>query len=170
MKLYFGCGNHRVEGFIGVDRIKTDQVDIVHDMNLYPYPFADSTVDEVLLINILEHFPDTVKVMEEMWRICRNGAIVRIVVPYYNSPGACQDPTHKSFFTENTFDYFTEAGTTPLSQYNYYSSARFKILSVVPDQRPILNVFPTRAQWFLAHHLATIHSLKVELEVTKTQT
>ena len=167
MKIYFGCGKHRVEGFIGVDKIKTDTVDIVHDMNVYPYPFADDTIDEVLLIDILEHLPDTIKVMEEIWRICRNGAVVRILVPYYNSPGACQDPTHKSFFTENTFDYLTEAGTTPLSHYNYYSSARFKILSLVPNQRRLLRTFPTRIQWFLAHHLATIHSLKFELEVSK---
>src|SRR2546428_9543428 len=117
MKLYFGCGKHRVEGFIGVDKIRTAQVDVVHDMNVFPYPFDDDTVEEVLLINILEHFPDIIKVMEEIWMICKPGAIIRIMVPYYNSPGACQDPTHKSFFTENTFDYLTEGGT-PLSQYN----------------------------------------------------
>lgn len=167
LNLYFGCGKHKVKGFIGVDKIKTAGVDIVHDMNVYPYPFADSTVDEVLLINILEHFPDIIKVIEEIWRICKNGALIRVVVPYYNSPGACQDPTHKSFFTENTFDYFTEPGTTPLSEFNYYSSARFKILSVIPGQRKVFHVFPKRIQWLLGHHLATIHSLKFELEVIK---
>ena len=71
MKLYFGCGNHKVEGFIGVDKVKTAHADILHDMNVYPYPFADNTVDEALLINILEHFPDIIRVMEEIWRICK---------------------------------------------------------------------------------------------------
>ena len=167
MKLYFGCGTHKVEGFLGVDKIQMDQVDIVHDMNMYPYPFADNSIDEVLLINILEHFSDIIKVVEEIWRICKNGARIRVEVPYYNSAGACQDPTHKSFFTENTFDYFTESEATPLSSYNYYSSARFNILSIVPDQRPMLRVLPKRIQWLLGHHLATIHSLKFELEVIK---
>jgi hypothetical protein len=136
-------------------------------MNVYPYPFAESTCDEVLLINILEHLADTTKVMEEIWRICRGGATIRIQVPYYNSPGAFQDPTHKSFFTESTFDYFTESETTPLSDYNYYSSARFKIVSVVPDQKNILRILPKRIQWFLAHHLATVHALTFELKVIK---
>lgn len=167
MKLYFGCGHHVVEGFLGVDRIEAPEVDIVHDMSMYPYPFDDNSVDGVLLNNILEHFADTIKVMEEMWRICKHGAKIRIEVPYYNSPGACQDPTHKSFFTENTFDYFTETGTMPLSHFNYYTSARFKILSVVPQQRWIFRVLPQRVQWFLAHHLATVHSLQFELEVVK---
>ena len=167
MKLYFGCGKHEVKGFIGVDKVKMANVDIVHDMNVYPYPFPDNTVEEVLLINILEHFPDIIKVIEEIWRICMHGARIRIEVPYYNSPGAYQDPTHKSFFTENTFDYFTESGTTPLSSYNYYSSARFKILSVVPDQRKIFDALPKSIQWLLGHHLATIHSLKFELEAIK---
>ena len=167
MKLYFGCGRHKVEGFIGVDKIQTGQVDVVHDMNVYPYPFPDNTIDEVLLLNILEHFPDIIRVIEEVWRICRHGAHVRVLVPYYNSPGACQDPTHKSFFTEKTFDYFAESGTTPLSIYNYYSSARFKILSVVPDQRKIFHALPKRIQWLFGHHLATIHSLEFELEAIK---
>jgi SAM-dependent methyltransferase len=168
LKLYFGCGNHKIEGFIGVDKIKAASVDIVHDMNLYPYPFGESTVEEVLLLNILEHFPDIIKVMEEIWRICKNGALIRVGVPYYNSPGAYQDPTHKSFFTENTFDYFTEAGTTPLSEFNYYSSARFKILTVIPGQRKVFNAFPEKIQWLLGHHLATIHSLQFELKVIKS--
>jgi len=167
MKIYFGCGKHRVEGFIGVDKIQTGQVDVVHDMNVYPYPFAENSVDEVLLIQILEHLPDTIRVVEEIWRICKDGAVIRIEVPYYNSPGAFQDPTHKSFFTENTFDYFTQSGTTPLSEYNYYSSARFKILSVVPDQKRVLRILPKRVQWFLAHHLGTIHSLSFGLRVIK---
>ena len=72
MKLYFGCGRHKVEGFIGVDKIQTGHVDVVHDMNVCPYPFADNAVDEVLLINILKHFQDIIRVLEEIWRICND--------------------------------------------------------------------------------------------------
>ena len=167
MKLYFGCGKHSVQGYLGVDRVKTPQVDIVHDMENFPYPFEDKSVDEIMLFNILEHLPDTISVMEELWRICRDGARLHISVPYYNSPGAFQDPTHKTFFTENTFDYFTETGTTPLSHFNYYSKARFKILDIEPDQRPIFSAFPRKAQWWLGHHFSTIHSLLVELEAIR---
>jgi len=167
MKVYFGCGNHRVNGFIGVDKLKMDPVDVVHDMNTFPYPFHNNSIEEVLLINILEHLPNTIRVMEEIWRICKDRASIKILVPYYNSHGACADPSHVSFFTEHTFDYFTEDGENFLSAYNYYSIARFKIASIIPHQNPILRLFPRRIQWLLAHHLSTIHSLEISIETVK---
>src|SRR5437762_3457306 len=142
MKVNFGCGKHQMEGFIGVDRVKMDTVDVVHDMNVFPYPFRDDSVEEVHLFNILEHLPDTIRVIEEIWRICRGGAILKIGVPYYNSPGAFDDPTHVRFFTENTFNYFTADVATWLSAYNYYSHARFKIHSIKLVQRSSLNLLP----------------------------
>ncbi len=156
-----------MEGFIGVDRIKMEAVDVVHDMNVFPYPFADDSIEEAHLFNILEHLPDTIRVIEEIWRICKPGAVVRIGVPYYNSPGAFADPTHLRFFTESTFDYFTEDGASWLSAYNYYSHARFKIHSVKLIQRSWLNFLPRRVQLLLAHHLATVHGIEATLEVLK---
>lgn len=167
MKIYFGCGQHKINGFIGVDKIQMDAVDLIHDMNLFPYPFLDNCIDEILLINILEHLPDTVRVIEEIWRICKQDATVRISVPYYNSPGACSDPTHVRFFTESSFDYFTKDGATGLSVYNYYSKARFDITAIAPCQKRILNFFPKKIQYFLAHHLCTIHNIEFVLQAIK---
>lgn len=132
MKIHLGCGKSKRPGYIGVDIAQLPEVDIVHDLNIFPYPFKDNEADDFLLENILEHLPNTITVMEELWRICKNGAKVEIWVPYYNSPGAHADPTHLRFFTENTFDYFTPDGETWLSYYNYYSRARF-ILLIKPN-------------------------------------
>lgn len=167
LKLYFGCGHHRIDGFSGVDRIKTDQTDVIHDMTQFPYPFDTDSAEEILLYNILEHLPNLLPVMEELWRICRPDAILRISVPYYNSPGASQDPTHVRFFTECTFDYFTSDPDRKLSKYNYYSKARFRIQEINPDQNPLLSGLPTRWQWFLAHHFATVHNLHIVLRADK---
>ncbi len=167
MKVNFGCGKHKLDGFIGVDKLKTESVDIIHDMNLFPYPFRDNSVDEVFLSHILEHLPNTIRVLEEIYRICKNGAIIRIIVPYYNSPGAFHDPTHIKYFTEHSLDYFTEKGETCYSEYNYYSKARFQMESIIPGQRKILSMLPERIQWFLGHHFSTIHSLEFRVKVRK---
>ncbi|MFC1884327.1 methyltransferase domain-containing protein [Thermodesulfobacteriota bacterium] len=167
MKIYFGCGKHKKEGYVNVDIVQLPTVDVVHNMNVFPYPFEDNSADEILLIHILEHLPDTIKVMEEVWRICKNSALVKIDVPYYNSPGAFHDPTHIKFFTEHTFDYFTSDITNPLSQYNYYSVARFNILSIIAYQKPIFNFLPRKIQWLLAHHLGTVHNLSFVLQALK---
>lgn len=73
--------------------------------------------------NCLEHLEDVIKVIEELYRICQDGAILRIKVPYYKSSGAFTDPTHKNFFTESSFRYFSGE-----DEYSYYTKARFKVI------------------------------------------
>jgi ubiquinone/menaquinone biosynthesis C-methylase UbiE len=135
-KINLGCGDKKIDGFIGVDKIKTSAVDIVHDLNIFPYPFKEDSVDEVLMDNSLEHLDDTLKVMEEIYRICRDGAMVRINVPYYKSSGAFSDPTHKNFFTESSFRCFSGD-----DEYSYYSKARFKVIKNKPIILKELNDF-----------------------------
>lgn len=125
IKLNLGCGHKKISGFTGVDQIKTKAADVVHDLNFAPYPFPEGSVDEIIADNVLEHLNDVIAVMEEWHRLCRAGAIIKISLPYYKSSGAFSDPTHKHFFTENSFQYFT-----PEHEYNFYTSARFKVLRV----------------------------------------
>lgn len=122
MKLNLGCGKNKIPGYLGVDISKTNATDIIHDLNKFPYPFKANSVDEILMDNVLEHLIDTVAVMEELHRISKNSAIIRIYVPYAKSDGAFTDPTHKRFFTEQSFKYFSDK-----NRLNYYSKARFEI-------------------------------------------
>ena len=167
MKIHLGCGKSRRDGYIGIDIATFDSDTIRHDLNKFPYPFKENSISEVLMSNVLEHLPNTIRVMEEIWRICIDGAIVNISVPYYNAVGAFQDPTHITFFTENTFDYFTVDGDSTLSCYNYYTTARYKKISIRPMQRGVLDMLPDKLQWFLAHHFATVHGLEIKLSVVK---
>jgi len=123
MKLNFGCGNKRLEGFTGVDKISTPAVDISHDLDVFPYPFPSNCAEEILLDNVLEHLDDVIKIMTEIYRLAAPGASIKIRVPYFKSNSAFTDPTHKHFFSETSFKYFT--ADNPL---NFYSSARFEIV------------------------------------------
>lgn len=167
MKIHFGCGKSKKPGYIGVDLAQLPGVDIIHNLNVFPYPFKTNEADDLLLENILEHLPNTIAVMEELWRISRNSGTLHISVPYYNSQGAHTDPTHVRFFSEHSFDYFAPDGENFLSFYNFYSKARFNILSITPIQNHFLFLFPKRLQWFFAHHFATVHGLHVILQTVK---
>jgi SAM-dependent methyltransferase len=101
-------------------------VDVVHDLERLPWPFDDNSFEEIVLINVLEHLSDTISVMEELHRISRPGGLIRIRVPYWNSPDAISDPTHKRFFNEHTFDFF-DPRTRSGRERPYYSTARFHI-------------------------------------------
>lgn len=123
MKLNLGCGEKKIPGFVGVDKIKTSAADVVHDLNIFPYPFPDNCADEIVLDNVLEHLGEVIAVMEEVYRLAAPGAIIKIMVPYFKSNSAFTDPTHRHFFTETSFKYFSEEN--PL---HFYTFAKFKVL------------------------------------------
>ena len=125
MKLNLGCGEKKIDGFINVDKIKTSAVDMVHDLDVFPYPFPDNSVDEVVMDNVLEHLENTIAVMEEIYRLAAPRAMIKINVPYFKSNSAFTDPTHKHFFTETSFKYFD--ARNPL---HFYTKANFKVLEI----------------------------------------
>ena len=125
--LHLGCGQHKKPGAIGIDILKDSNADIRHDLNKFPYPFKANIFDEVLAENILEHLENIPKVMEEIYRVCKNKAGITIISSHFTSVDSFTDPTHKHHFTTRTFDYFIPG--TDLYKYNY-SKASFKKISV----------------------------------------
>lgn len=118
-----GCGNHKVQNSIGLDFSKIQGVDIVHDLNKFPYPFKDNSFDVIYANQIIEHLDAPLdKVLQELCRICKPDGRIRITVPHALSVGAFSDPTHKKFFTWFTFDYFGS------NEQSYYNKARIKII------------------------------------------
>ena len=45
MKLNLGCGNKKYPGTVGVDISNRYSPDIVHDLNVFPYPFESGAVE-----------------------------------------------------------------------------------------------------------------------------
>lgn len=121
-KLNVGCGKDIKKGYINLDSVRLPGVDMVYNLNKFPWPFENDFFEEVYCSHILEHLDDIIKVMEELHRITKKEGIIRIKVPPFPSYGAVSDPTHKRFFTYFTFDYFTRKGM------EWYSKAKFKIL------------------------------------------
>ena len=104
--LDLGCGNQKKPGAIGIDINPDTNVDVIHDLNKFPYPFEDSTFDEIYADNVIEHLDNVVKVMEEINRISKPEGLIIIKVPYFRSRYASIDPTHKHHFTLESFTYF----------------------------------------------------------------
>ena len=76
--LELGCGFNKTPGAVGIDIIDGSQADIIHDLNTFPYPFADNEWDRILCRYVLEHLDDFVEPIEEIWRIARPGAVVEV--------------------------------------------------------------------------------------------
>lgn len=100
-----GCGSRKASGYIGVDIVNCPGVDIVADLT-QKLPFEDSSVERIKAHDIIEHLPDKLQTMNEIWRIGKPGAKVEILVPSTDGRGAFQDPTHVSFWNINSFFYY----------------------------------------------------------------
>lgn len=177
MKVDLGCGSSKKEGFIGVDILGFPGVDIFHDLNIFPYPFYDNEVNEIRMDQVLEHLKEPMKVVEELHRICKNGALITIGVPYFRSFYATIDPTHKNYFGIYWFAYFDQKHS--FSHRYQYSKARFYVNKIEFDRefmnggffhKKLVN-FANRNLGFYESrlsHLLPLNSLTFYLTVIKT--
>ena len=98
VKLNLGCGSKKLDGYINIDKYDTYNPDIIHDLEKFPYPFEDNSVDEILLSHVLEHIgqnPDIFNsIIKEFYRICVHGAKIDIRVPHPRHDDFISDPTH----------------------------------------------------------------------------
>lgn len=96
LKLDFGCGKNKKEGFKGVDSIKFDGVDFVQDLTK-KWQWKDSSVDEAHCSHFIEHLEarERVHFMNELYRVLKKGAKATIITPSWSSNRAYGDMTHK---------------------------------------------------------------------------
>lgn len=130
MRLNLGCCDRHLEGYLNVDIVPP--ADQIANLAEYPWPWADSTVDEVYAHDVFEHLPDKRATMNELWRILRNGGRADIWVPTIRGVGACCDPTHITYWSAGDFEYY-EAGNFARERFRrseYYGiKADFRIVS-----------------------------------------
>jgi len=96
MKLDLGCGKNKREGFIGVDSIKFDTVDVVADLT-GRWPFDDDSVDEAHASHFIEHLdgPQRIHFANELHRVLKKGGKAMLIAPHCFSERAYGDMTHK---------------------------------------------------------------------------
>ncbi len=126
MKINLGAGEDIRDGFINHDITALSGIDVVHDLNVFPWPWEDSSVDEILARDVVEHLDDFMLTMEEIYRVLKPGGLLKIKVPYWNSVSCYADPTHKKGFHELTFRFF-DPSSVYCKERHYYTHARFHI-------------------------------------------
>ena len=148
MKLNLGCGSKLLTGYTNVDKFDFYKPDLLHDLEKFPYPFQDNSVDEIILSHVLEHLgqaPETFNnIIKELYRVCKNETIINISVPHPRHDEFISDPTHVrpitilglSLYNKKLNKKWEEqkASNTPLG---YILDVNFEIISLqyVVDQK-----------------------------------
>jgi SAM-dependent methyltransferase len=94
MKINFGSGEHALPGYINVDWQEGPNTDVVHDLNVFPYPWKDNSVEEIEMSHCLEHLDRVFAVMKELHRIMAPGGRLHIKVPHFSRGFTHAEHTH----------------------------------------------------------------------------
>ena len=98
MKVNLGCGNKILQGWVNLDKYDVYPVDVVHDLETFPYPFETGSCTEILMNHVLEHLGADAEtfngVVKELHRICAHDARLYINVPHPRHDTFLSDPTH----------------------------------------------------------------------------
>jgi hypothetical protein len=110
LRLNLGCGMNRLDGYINVDRY--GEPDVRHDLEDVPWPWPDDSVSEVLLKHVLEHLGRDpavyLDIMKELYRVCHDGAAIRVIVPHHRHEFFYNDPTHVRAVTADGMTLFSQ--------------------------------------------------------------
>ena len=110
LRLNLGCGMRRLDGFVNVDL--HGEPDLRHDLEVVPWPWPDNSVSEVVLKHVLEHLgrdPNCyLEIMKELYRVCEDGATIRVVVPHHRHEFFFNDPTHVRIVTADGMTLFSQ--------------------------------------------------------------
>ena len=161
MELLLGCGNSlekRItfdaipkewsKDLVRLDWDETCNPDVVHDLNIIPYPFDDNLFDEIHAYEILEHcgrqgdyrfFFDQ---FSELHRILKPGGYLCGTSPKWEECWAWADPGHTRIIAPESMiflsqrQYEEQVGKTPMADYRFCYEADFELVSMTAPDGP----------------------------------
>jgi len=103
-----GCGWNKTPGAIGIDSNPRTHADIIHDLGVVPYPLPENEFDEIICRHLIEHVPDVMALVTELYRIAKPGCRITVIAPHYSNPDFATDPTHRNHLNSYSFNCFIE--------------------------------------------------------------
>lgn len=144
LKVNLGAGARPRKGFINVDALALQGVDVVADGLDFLSQLPDSSVAFVLAEHFMEHVPDLATYLVQIARTLNDGGVLEIAVPHHSSPYFYSDPTHRTAFGLYSFSYFSEDNIHKRKVPHYFSPVLFNLVSArlvfkAPREFPMLN-------------------------------
>ena len=158
-----GCGPiQKKPGSIGMDKRPALHVDVVHDLNVYPYPFPADDFDSIEASHIIEHVDRPLLFLNELHRIAKHGATIRIITPHYASQLSYGDFEHYHHFGYISFRTLQNTKLFRIQKHKLWFTDLYKVLGI----SLLANRYPRRWEKYLAFIFPALF-VEVFLEVNK---
>jgi len=152
-ELMLGCGHVRkkriklpddsedFQNLVTCDINPAVNPDVVHDLDLTPWPFIDEEFNEVHVHQVLEHlgsqgdYEAFFDHFNELYRILKPGGIVYASTPAWDGMWAWSDPGHTRVISEGSLmfldrDNYDDTGETTMTDYRDIYHGDFKVEGV----------------------------------------
>lgn len=150
-ELLIGCGNSRRKkltlddcwewsDLTTIDHDPHCGADVVHDLDVLPWPFEDNTFDEVGAYEVLEHlgqqgdFRSFFAHFGEIYRVLKPGGVLLATVPAWDDVWAWADPSHRRVIAPATLvfldrtQYARQVGKTAMTDFRWLWKGDFEPL------------------------------------------
>jgi len=145
MRLNIGAGDQKIEGFVTVDYDENCSPDYVVDIEREKLPFEDNTVEQVICHHVLEHLGEGYfHFVKELYRVCKDEALIDILVPHPRHEYFLDDPTHRRPITvagwwlfSRKYNDLCKQQSARASRLAYYLGVDFEVVESndIPDPR-----------------------------------
>ena len=157
-ELLLGCGNSRAKKVTGSwttpdwDNLTTLDIDpgckpdVVHDLDVLPYPFDEDSFDEVHGYEVLEHCGQQgdwkffFAQFHEFWRILKPDGLFVATVPMWDSEWAWGDPGHKRIITKGSLlfldqrEYVQIGSDSAMTDYRPWWKGNFQPFAIIEKE------------------------------------
>lgn len=147
-KIDIGGGIDGRPGYITIDQHGSD---IECDLN-EGIPMEDNSCYVVNASHVIEHLRDPIKTMREIHRVLAHGGWAFIEVPSTDGRGAFQDPTHVSFWNQNSFWYYTRSQQARYIRNKTIKFQTYRLETGYPSQ------------WWKENHIPVVYASLVALK------
>jgi len=166
IKVNMPCGNKKMEGYLGVDISPEVKPDIVADLNVYPWTWAekDNEAFQIHSSYFIERVIDLDKFMEECYRILVPMGTLNIMANYYTSISAINKVRLISEFTFQRFnhDWLKQNNKEIKIKCNFENVATRYYYN--PDWEPKADV---AREWARQHYFNVVKDIEFTLRTIK---
>lgn len=145
MKINIGSGYSKIPEFLSIDYDEANEPDYCLNIETDALPFENDAVETVVAHHILEHLGDGYfHCLQELYRVCKHGAIIDIRVPHPRHDAFLADPTHRRPITpmglqlfSKKFNELSKKNGWPSSTLADYYNVDFDILEwhYIPEEK-----------------------------------